>query len=112
MKNVNVNKAIWSVFLSVTLQPAVHLGKDCTEHLRSTMHQPLKSLRQLFQVTERLITDQTEITGLTTIDWQQILWRETTLLTGRDVHIATAKTYVFSDSVPCLEGTSDEPVKA
>ena len=53
-------------------------------------------------MTERLIT----------IDWQQPLWRETTLLTHRSVQFATAKTYVFSDSVLCLGGISDEPVKA
>ena len=53
--------------MSVTLQAAVHLGKDYTENLRSTKNQPKKSLRQIFQVTERLITDQTENTVLTTI---------------------------------------------
>ena len=45
--------------MSVTLQAAVHLGKDYSENLRSTKNQPLKSLKQLFQVTE--ITDQTEL---------------------------------------------------
>ena len=49
-----------SIFMSVTLQPSVHLGKDYRENLRSTKNQPKKSLRQLFQVIERLITDQTE----------------------------------------------------
>ena len=57
--------------MSVTLLAAVHLGKDDTVNLRSTKNQPKKSFRQLFQVTERLITDRTEITGLTTIAWQQ-----------------------------------------
>ena len=67
---------------------------------------------QLFQMTERLITDQPEITGLTTIDWQQPVWRETTLLTDRTVQFATSQTYVFSNSVLCLGGISDEQVKA
>ena len=79
--------------MSVTLQAAVLLGKVYTENLRSTKNQLVKSLRQIFQVTERLITDQTEITGLTTADWQ------------------IAKTFGFSDSVLCLGGISDEPIK-
>ena len=112
MKNLDVNTALWSIFMSVTLQAAVHLEKDYTENLRSIKNQPKKSLRQLFQVTERFITDQTEVTGLTTIDWQQPMWRETTLLIDRAVQFATARTYVFSDSVLCLGGISDEPVKA
>ena len=63
MKDLHVNTAIWNIFMSVTFQAAVHLWKDYTENLRSTKNQPLKSLIQLFQVTERLITDQTEFTG-------------------------------------------------
>ena len=100
------------IFMSVTLQAAVHLVNNCSEILPSTKKQPKKSAKQLFQVIERLITDQTEITRLTTIDWQQPVWRETTLLTDRAVQFATVKTYVFSDSVLCLGGISDEPVEA
>ena len=42
---------------------------------------------QLFQVTERLITDQTKKYWLTTNDWQHPVWRETTLITDRAVHV-------------------------
>ena len=112
MKDLGVNAAKWCIFLSVTLQAAVHLGTDCTEKLRSSRNQPKKSLRQLFQVTQKLIIDQTEIIGISTIDWRQLMWRETTLLIDRAVQFAIAKTYVFSDSVLCVGGNSTEPVKA
>ena len=103
----------YRVFLkSVTLQAAVHLGQDYTGHLRSIKNQPFKSVRQLFQTTERLITDQMEITGLSTIDWKQPMWRETTLLCDRAVQIANSKTYVFSDSVLCLGNISVKPVES
>ena len=62
MEDLDVNAAIW-VFMSVTLQAADNFGADCT-------------LRQLFQVTQKLITDQTEIIGITTTDWRQLMWRE------------------------------------
>ena len=112
MKDLDENTAIRQIFMSVTLLAAVHLRKDDTINLRSTKNQPKKSFRELLQVTGRLITDPTEITGLTTIAWQQPVWRETTLLTDRTVQFATAKTCVFSDSVLCLGGISDEPVQA
>ena len=92
--------------MSVSLQAAVHFGMDYTENLRSTKNQSKKSLRQLFQVTQKLNTDQTEITGITIIDLRQRMWRETTLLSDRAVQFATAKTHVFSDSVLCLGGIS------
>ena len=76
MKNLDVNTAIWGKLTSVALQAAIHRGKDYAENLQASKNQPLKSLKQLCQVTERLITDQTEITGLTTVDWQQPLRRD------------------------------------
>ena len=44
-------------------------------------------------MTQKLVTDQTEITGFTKIDWRQRVWRETTLLTDRAVQIATANVH-------------------
>ena len=44
------------------------LGKIFLENLQSTKNQPLKPVKQFFQTTEKLIKDQSEITGLSTID--------------------------------------------
>ena len=82
------------------------------ENLRFTTNQLLKSVKQFFQVTARLIEDQTEISGLTTIDDEQPTWRSTTLPCDKAVEITNAKTYVFSYSVLCLGGISDQPVEA
>ena len=112
MENLDVNAAIWWMFMSVTLRAAVHLGKDYSENLRSIKNQLKRSLKQLFHATEKLITDQKEITGIPVIDWQQLIWQRTTLLTDKAVQFATAKTCVFSDSVLCMGGVSPDPVKA
>ena len=40
------------------------------------------------------------------------MWKETSLLCDRFVHIANSKTYVFSDSVLSLGSLSDKPVEA
>ena len=106
------NTAMLGIFMSVTLQAAVHLGKDYTENLRFTKNQLLKSVKQFFQVTEKLIKNQTEISGLTTIDYGQPTWRLATPLCDTAIEITNAKTYVFSDSVLCLGGISDQPVEA
>ena len=82
------------------------------ENLRFTKNQLLKSVKELFQVTEKLIKDQREITGLTTIDYKQPTWRSTTLLCDKAIEITVAKIYVFADSVLCLGGISTEPVQA
>ena len=43
--------------MCVTLQAAVHLGKDCAEILHSIKNQPKRTLKKLFNVTEKLIRD-------------------------------------------------------
>ena len=96
----------------VTLQAAVYLVQDDTENLQSTKNHSLKYVRQLFQTSEKLIQEQAEITGLSTIDWKQPTWTERSLLCDRAVHIANSNTYVFSDSVLCLGSPSDKPVAA
>ena len=98
--------------MNVTLQAAVHLGRDYMENQRFTKNQLPKSVKQLFHVTERLIQDQTEISGLTTIDYEQPSSRSRTLLCDKAIEITNAKTYVFSDSVQCLGCISDQPVEA
>ena len=46
------------------------------------------------------------------INSQELMWQRTTLLNDKTVQFATAKVYVFSDSVLCKERISPDPVKA
>ena len=63
LKDLDVNTASCGVFMSVTLQAVVHLGRDHSLNLRSVKNQSSKSVEQLFRTTEKLIKEQTEITG-------------------------------------------------
>ena len=47
--------------------------------LRFTKNQLLMSVKQSFHVTGKLIKDQTDISGLTTINYKEPTWRLTTL---------------------------------
>ena len=67
MEGINVNGATWSIFMSATLRAALTLGNNYTEILTTIKTE--KSLRQLFHITQDLVLEQTETTGITTIDW-------------------------------------------
>ena len=54
LNDLDVNIAIWDIFMNTTLQAAVH-GQDYMENLRLTKNQLLKSVEQLFQVTDRAV---------------------------------------------------------
>ena len=77
--------------MSATLAAAVHFGQDYLENLHSTKNQTQRTMRQFFDVTKKLITDQREIQGISMIDWYQRCWQMTTLLTDKAVHLSTAK---------------------
>ena len=64
---------LMEMFMSVTMQVAVHLGRDCAENLQSIKNQPKRTLKQLFIVTEKLIRDQREISFIPVINWQQLM---------------------------------------
>ena len=51
---------------------------------------------------KNLISEQTEITGVNTINFKELTWMSTSLLCSRAYQIANAQTYVFSDSVFCV----------
>ena len=93
--------------MAVTLQAAVHLGNDFLEKLHSTNNQPQRTVKHMFDVTNKLVRDQKEIQGIYVIDWQCSSWKRTTLLTD-----LTAKTYVLSDSVLCMGRISESPASA
>ena len=42
----------------VTQQAAVHLGNDYLESVHSTKNQPQRTVKQLFDVTRKLVRDQ------------------------------------------------------
>ena len=92
LKDLDVNTAIWGVFMSVTLQAAVHLGRDYSMNLRSVKIQSSKSVEHLFRTTEKLVKEQTEIAALSTVDLKQPTWRESSLSCDRVVRIMNSKT--------------------
>ena len=45
LNDLDVNNAVWSIFMNVTLHAAVHLGRDYVENLRFAKNQLLKSMK-------------------------------------------------------------------
>ena len=58
---------------------------------------------QLFNETGKLISEQKEITGVSTIKLKDATWMSTSLLCEKVYQITNAKAYVFSDSVLWVE---------
>ena len=65
--DLDVNMANWCTFLNATLR-AVHHGQDYEANLRYVKNNLWKSVGQLFNETGQLISEQKEITGISTIN--------------------------------------------
>ena len=50
--------------MSVTLESAVFMGKNCSDNQHSITNTKDLTLKQMFDVSARLVTEQDEISGL------------------------------------------------
>ena len=113
LDDLDVNAGFWGIFLNTTLQAAVLIiVKTMRRNSRLIKNHLWKSVRKLFEETEKLIKNQIEISGLTTIDYKEHTWSATSLLCDKANQITNAKTWVFAGSVLCLGSIIDEPIEA
>ena len=75
LNDFDLNTAVWYIYVcyssSCSSSWARLFGKSAI-YQEST----IEVCESVIQTTERLIKDQTEITGLSAIDWKQLMWRE------------------------------------
>ena len=69
--DLDVNMTIWGIFLNATLRAAVHLGQDYEANLRYVKNNLWNSVGLLFRETGKLISEQKEITGVSTLGFQR-----------------------------------------
>ena len=94
---------IWSMFMAVTMESAVFMGKNYLNNCHSIANTKDLTLKQMFDISTRLVSEQDEISGLETIGWKYHSWKYQSLIGDERVtNLQRTKVYVFSDSVLCL----------
>ena len=64
----------------------------------------------MFDISAKLVSEQDEIYGVKTIDWENYSWKYLSLIGEEEViSLSHAKVYVFSDSVLCLGKMNENP---
>ena len=101
---------IWGMFMSVTMESAVFMGKNFQNNHNSIVNTSDLTLKQMFDISAKLVTEQDEISGLETIGWEKHSWKYLSLIDDeRIINLQRAKVYVFSDSVLCLGKIHQNP---
>ena len=85
--------------MSVTMESAVSMGKNYLNNCHSIANTKDFTLKQMFDISSRLVSEQDEISGLETIGWENHSWKYLSLI-GEERIITIV--CVFSDSVLCL----------
>ena len=94
---------ICRVFMTVTMELAVFMGKNYLNNCQSMANTTDLTLKQMFDISTRLVSEQDEISGLETIGWENHSWKYLSLIGDeRAINLQRTKFYVFSDSVLCL----------
>ena len=91
------------MFMSSTLQASVFMVKNYSDNWHSIKNSKDLTMKQMFDITAKLLSEQDEIYGVKTIDWEDYSWKYLSLIGDQQViSLQRTKVYVFSDSVLCL----------
>ena len=94
---------IWGMFMAATMNAATFMGKNFSTIQNFIMNSEDLTLKQMFDITAKLVSDQDEINGLDNIHWGKNSWRQLSLIGDETViNLQRTKVYVFSDSVLCF----------
>ena len=81
----------WGKFLNATLRAAVHLGQDYEANLRYVKNHLWNSVGLFFHETGKLISEQEEITRVSTFGFKDATWISTSSLCEKTFQITNAK---------------------
>ena len=94
---------IWGMFMAVTMESAVFMGKNDQNNCHSIANTTDLTPKQMFDISTKLVSEQDEISGLETVGWENHSWKYLSLIGDeRIINLQRTMVYVFSDSVLCL----------
>ena len=101
--NGEEHSMIWGMFMDVTMESAIFMGKKFQNNRDSIANTTDLTLKQMFDISAKLVSEQEEISGLETIGWKTHSRTYMSLIGDeRIINLQRTKVYVFSDSVLCL----------
>ena len=96
--------------MAVTMESAVFIGKNFQNNQNSIVNTADLTLKQMLDISAKLVAEQDEVSGLETIGWEKHSWKYLSLIGDeRIINLQRAKVHVFSDSVLCLGRIHQNP---
>ena len=97
--------------MSSTSQSSVFMVNNYSDNWYSINNTKDLTMKQMFDISEKLVSEQDEIYGVRTINWEHSSWKYLSLIGDEQIiSLQRTKVYVFSDSVLCLSKILDNPL--
>ena len=101
---------IWGMFTAATMNAATFMEKNFAGIQNSIMNSTDLILKQMFDITAKLVDEQDESNILDHIQWGKNSWKQLSLIGDEAIiNLQRTRVYVFSDSVLCLERVHQHP---
>ena len=92
------------------MNAATFMGKNFLDDQNSIKNSTNLTLKKMFDISEKLVSEQEEINNVDKIHWKNHSWKQLSLIGDETViNLQRAKVYVFSDSVLCLGKVHQHP---
>ena len=96
--------------MTVTMNAATFMGKNCVDIQNSIMNSRDLTLKQMFDITLKLVSEQDEINNLDKVYEKNHSWKQLSSIGDETVlNFQRTKVYVFSDSALCLGKIHQHP---
>ena len=96
--------------MAATMNAATFMGKNFVDIQNSIMNSRDLTLKHMFDITSKLVSEQDEINNVDKIYWKNHSWKQLSLIGNETANnLQRAKVYVFSDSVLCLGKIHQHP---
>ena len=66
------HSVMWRMFMSSTLESSVFMGKNYSDNWHSIKNTKDLTMKQMFDISAKLVSEQDEIYGVKTIDWKAL----------------------------------------
>ena len=96
--------------MAATMNAATFMGKNFMDNGNSIKNSTDLTLKKMFDISAKLVSEQDEIFNVDTIPWEKHSWKYLSLIGDETViNLQRTKVYVFSDSVLCLGRVHQHP---
>ena len=95
-KDSERHPVIWGMFMSSTFRASVFMEKNYSDNWHSIKNTEDLTMKQMFDISAKLVSEQDEIYGVKTIDWENSSWKYLSLIGDEQlINLQRTKVYVF-----------------